>query len=247
MYRPSGIRYPVSCILYPVSGIRYPVSGILPPVSGIRYPVSCLLPPASCLLSPRLTIFPYLCTMRKILSWLFTATGWKVKGDFPRELNKYIVIVAPHTSNWDFLVGILGRAHLRMSHAKYLGKDSLFKPPFGWIFYALGGYPVDRSRHNNMVDSAAQIFEDLDRFVLALAPEGTRGKVERLKTGFWYIAQKAKVPIVMCGFDYATKTIKLAEPIYTSTIEEDMPRFLEFFRGIKGKVPENGITESTGQ
>ena len=185
--------------------------------------------------------------MRRIFSGLFKLWGWKVEGDFPRHLKKYIVIVAPHTSNWDFIVGILSRAYLRMGHAKYLGKDSLFKGPFGWIFYKLGGYPVDRSRHTNLVDSAAQIFHDHDTFVLALAPEGTRKKVERLKTGFWYIANKAEVPIVLCGFDYERKTVILKEPMDTSKIEKDMPDILAFFCTVKGKNPEWGVTDTTEQ
>lgn len=174
---------------------------------------------------------------------LFRILGWKVSGQFPESINKYIVIVAPHTSNWDFVIGVFGRAVLpEVRKAKFLGKKELFKPPFGWIFRALGGYPVDRSKNTNMVDTIVDIFNENEEFVLALAPEGTRKKVKKFKTGFYFIAQKSEIPIVMVGFDYGKKEIIIREPFYPSTdFETDMEAIMSFFSGIKGKISEFGI------
>jgi len=170
--------------------------------------------------------------------------GWRITGRFPKEIKKYIIIVAPHTSGLDFFVGILVRSILpEIGKAKYLGKKELFKPPLGWIFKATGGYPVDRSKHGNLVDSIVDIFENKEEFVIALAPEGTRKRVEKLKTGFYYIAQKASIPIVMVGFDYKKKEVIVNEPLQTSeNFEVDMTIIMSFFRGITGKIPQNGLS-----
>ena len=182
--------------------------------------------------------------MRRFLSWIFRVSGWKVQGDFPRDLKKYVIIVAPHTSNWDFIVGVLARANLRMGHARFLGKDSLFKPPYGWLFYKLGGYPVDRTGGQNIVEKVVDIVNAHDSFVLTLAPEGTRSKVEKLKTGFWYMADACKVPVVPCGFDYPSKTAIIGEPYDLNEINRDMDHFVGFFSKIRGKHPENGVSPS---
>jgi 1-acyl-sn-glycerol-3-phosphate acyltransferase len=172
----------------------------------------------------------------------FRVFGWKIIGDFPAGLKKYIVAVAPHTSNWDFLIGVAVRSILRMQNAKFLGKSSLFKPPLGWIFRSLGGYPVDRSKKNDSVQQAAEIFDAHERFILAIAPEGTRKKVDKLKTGFYFIARQAKVPIIPCGFDYKIKRVIIGDPFYPSlSIEQDINTLTSFFRNITGKNPELGI------
>ena len=136
--------------------------------------------------------------------WLF---GWKIKGSFPEELKKYIIAVAPHTSNWDFPVGLAARSILRIQKARFLGKSQLFTPAYGWFFRALGGYPVERSSSHDMVDQVVTIFNSHEEFILALAPEGTRKKVEKFRTGFYYIAKKANVPIIPVGFDFANKEV----------------------------------------
>src|SRR6187402_3414771 len=125
--------------------------------------------------------------LRPLYKLIFNLLGWKIVGDFPPELRKYIVAVAPHTSNWDFPLGVMTRSILRMKKARFLGKDSLFKPPFGWFFRSLGGYPVNRSGHHDVVHQVIDIFNSHDDFILALAPEGTRKKVEKLRTGFYFI------------------------------------------------------------
>lgn len=169
--------------------------------------------------------------------------GWKSVGVFPHHLKKYVVIVAPHTSGWDFIVGLLARYAMKLGKAKYLGKQELFKPPFGFIFRWLGGYPVDRSKNSNLVDEVVKIFNSHDEFGIALSPEGTRARVDKLKTGFYNIAKKANVPIVMVGLDYANKQICFSEPFYvTDNMAADFEHIFQFFRPIKGRHPEKGLS-----
>ena len=180
--------------------------------------------------------------MRPLYSLIFKLMGWKITGSFPPELRKYIVAVAPHTSNWDFPIGVMARSILRIRHAKFIGKSSLFKPPFGWLFRALGGYPVDRSKSNDMVKQVVDIINAHDDFILAIAPEGTRKKVDKLKTGFYYIAKGAGIPIIPCGFDFAKKEVVISSPLFPSgDIEADMNKLLQFYRGIHGANPDSGL------
>ncbi len=164
--------------------------------------------------------------------------GWKLVGDFPRNLKKYIVIGAPHTSWKDFPIAVLARNSWNVK-INFIGKASLFKPPFGFIFRSLGGAPVNRSKSTNKVDAIINVFNKHDEFRLALSPEGTRKKVKEWKTGFYYIAKGANVPIVMFTFDFENKQVKLSEPYYTTDdINKDFNYFYDFYRGIKGAKPE---------
>ncbi len=164
--------------------------------------------------------------------------GWKLVGEFPKELKKYIVIGAPHTSWKDFPIAILARNSWGVK-INFIGKKSLFKPPFGFIFRWLGGAPVDRSKSNNKVDAIVDVFNKHDEFRLALSPEGTRKKVDKWKTGFYYIAKGANVPIIMFAFDFEHKQIILAEPFYpTDNMESDFEYFYSFYKDIKGANPE---------
>jgi 1-acyl-sn-glycerol-3-phosphate acyltransferase len=168
--------------------------------------------------------------------------GWKAVGDFPYHIKKYVIIVAPHTSGWDFIIGVLFRKALRLEKAKYLGKMELFKPPFGFFFRLLGGYPVDRSQNKNVVDEVVKIFEAHDEFGIALSPEGTRKRVDKLKTGFYNIAKKANVPIIMVGLDFEHKHLVLSEPFSPGENQEaDFEHILKFFRPIKGKYPDKSL------
>ena len=179
--------------------------------------------------------------MRALASFIyFKLMGWKLLGNFP-EVSKCVVIVAPHTSWHDFLVGLLVRKIVGLE-INFIGKKSLFKPPFGWWFRYLGGTPVDRSKSHNLVSAIAEIFREKKEFRLALAPEGTRKKVSQWKTGFYYIALEAQVPIISVAFDFGKKEVKISEPFHpTGTIEADLPKILEFYKGVKGKIPEYGI------
>ncbi|MGJ8743220.1 1-acyl-sn-glycerol-3-phosphate acyltransferase [Polaribacter sp.] len=168
----------------------------------------------------------------------FTLLGWKIENIFPSTPKKYVVIAAPHTSWVDFPVAILTRMSLgTMIH--FIGKNSLFKSPFGFMFRALGGTPVDRTKSNNLVDAVIDVFNAKEEFRLALSPEGTRKKVEKWKTGFYYIAKGANVPIVMATLDFENKKVKISEPYYTTdNKEKDFEFFRSFFKDVKGKHPE---------
>lgn len=177
--------------------------------------------------------------MKAIASFiLYKILGWKVENGFPDLPKKYVVIAAPHTSWVDFPIAIL----TRMSEGKmvnFIGKNSLFKWPFGYFFRALGGTPVDRTKNNNMVDAVVQLFNSKEEFRLGISPEGTRKKVEKWKTGFYYIAKGANVPVVMATLDFENKKVKISEPYYIKgNIEEDFKIMQNFYKGVKGKNPE---------
>jgi 1-acyl-sn-glycerol-3-phosphate acyltransferase len=183
--------------------------------------------------------------MRPIYLFVFKLLGWKISGDFNPELKKYIVAVAPHTSNWDFVVGIAARSIVRMRKIKFLAKSSLFKPPHGWIFTALGGYSVERSSNHDMVTRVAALFDSHERFVLAIAPEGTRKKVDKLRTGFYYIAKAAQVPIIPVGFDFKKKEVVIGDVLFPGDdISGDFQKLHAFYNQIAGKNPENGLSDT---
>jgi 1-acyl-sn-glycerol-3-phosphate acyltransferase len=178
--------------------------------------------------------------MRRILAkFLFhTLWGWKIDATYPSGVPKSVVIPMPHTSNWDFPIGILLRPIVGVDIA-FAAKNSLFFFPLGLFMKAIGGYPVDRAKSNNFVDACVDIFNQKENFVLAVAPEGTRSKVLKLKTGFYHIAVKAGVPIVGCKFDWGTKTTGFSAPFYpTGDYQADLPKILAYFDGVKGKFPE---------
>ena len=169
---------------------------------------------------------------------LFRILGWKMDTNFPTHLKKYVVIAAPHTSWVDFPIAILARMSSGIM-INYIGKDSLFKGPFGFFFRALGGTPVDRTKNNKLVDAIVELFNSKDEFRLGLSPEATRKKVDTWKTGFYFIAKGAKVPVVMATLDFGNKQIKISEPYYTTeNMEKDFEVFRGFYRDVKGKNPE---------
>ncbi len=168
---------------------------------------------------------------------LFNIMRWKVVNTFP-NLKKYVIIAAPHTSWQDFPIGILAKFAIPLK-VNYIGKASLFKPPFGFIFRWLGGAPIDRSKSNNKVQAIVDIFNTKEEFILAMSPEGTRQKVDKWRTGFYYIAKGANVPIVMITLDFKYKQIKISEPYaITNDMEVDFKHFHNYFDGVEGKHPE---------
>ena len=179
--------------------------------------------------------------MRSIAGFIyFKMMGWKLPGKFP-DLKKCVIIIAPHTSWWDFVLGLLVREIIGKK-VNFIAKDSLFKPPFGWFFRWLGGAGIDRNRSNATVKAIARIFASREEFRLALSPEGTRKKVSGWKTGFYYIAKAAGVPIVMVAFDFGKRQVKFSEPIYpTDNREADFNRYMAFYKGVAGKVPANSF------
>ena len=180
---------------------------------------------------------------RPIYILIFKILGWKTSGSMPVDIKKFVVAVAPHTSNWDFLVGVAARSILRIQKAQFLGKSQLFRPPFGWFFRMLGGHPVERTSSQDMVDQVVKIFNKHERFILAMAPEGTRKKVEKLRTGFYYIAKGAHIPIIPVGFDFRLKTVIVSQPLYpTDNMDSDLEKILSFYRTITGRNPELGLS-----
>jgi 1-acyl-sn-glycerol-3-phosphate acyltransferase len=141
-------------------------------------------------------------------------TGWRFEGSFP-DMAKFVVIVAPHTSNWDFFVGVMAifAAGFR---GTFLGKHTLFRWPFGIVMRWLGGVPVNRSRPSNVVEQVIHYFRSRPAMILALSPEGTRKKLPAWRTGFYNIAKGAGVPIMPVAFDYPRRRIVLLPPMFTS-------------------------------
>ncbi|MEH6537423.1 MAG: 1-acyl-sn-glycerol-3-phosphate acyltransferase [Psychroserpens sp.] len=172
----------------------------------------------------------------------FKILGWKVTGNttFSKDsIKKAVIIAVPHTSWHDFFIGILLR---KVSNVKtnFVGKKELFKWPFGYYFRAVGGAALDRTSGQNKVEAIANLFEDKDEFRLTLAPEGTRKKVKEWKTGFYYIAKTAKVPIIMFTLDFKNKQNHISEPFYpTDNSEADFEYMKSFYKGVIGKNPEN--------
>ncbi|MBX2816605.1 MAG: 1-acyl-sn-glycerol-3-phosphate acyltransferase [Saprospiraceae bacterium] len=167
--------------------------------------------------------------------------GWKVTGHYDNTIPKKIIAVAPHTSNWDFPIGLLARPLIE-DWVQFVMKASLFKPPIGWLMRALGGIPVDRKKSTNFVSGVVREFEQRDKLTVLFAIEGTRKRVERLKTGYYYVATQAKIPIILFRFDHAKKEIHFSKPFYPSDDAQADQKFVEdYFRGVQGRIPENGF------
>jgi|SRR6478672_8219072 len=168
----------------------------------------------------------------------FRIMGWKLKGSFDENIKKCVIAVMPHTCNFDFFIGLLVRGIINQE-MNFVGKKELFVFPFGYYFRSIGGAPLDRSGGKNLVDSIVDIFNSREVFRLGIAPEGTRKRVTELRSGFYYIALKAKVPIIPVAFDFGKKEVKIGNPLYpTGDFEKDMKTFLDFYKGVKGKYPE---------
>jgi 1-acyl-sn-glycerol-3-phosphate acyltransferase len=163
--------------------------------------------------------------------------GWKVEARLPKA-RKFVLVGAPHTSNWDFILMLLILNALGLP-LNWVGKDSLFNGSFGGLMRRLGGIPVDRSVRNGFVDQMVAEFERRESMILVVAPEGTRGKSEYWKTGFYYIAQGARVPIALGYVDYAQKIGGIGTSLQPSgDIQADMLPIARFYAGITGKHPQ---------
>ena len=164
------------------------------------------------------------------------AAGWKIEGSLPQGVTKCVLIAAPHTSNWDLPYTLMVAFALRLN-PYWMGKQSIFKAPFGGLMRWLGGIPVNRAQSSNLVAASAQAIAGADGpLQLIVPPEGTRSKTRYWKTGFYYIAQTAGVPIVMAYMDYSTKRSGLG-PLFqpTGDIEADMAAIKAFYAPFKGK------------
>jgi 1-acyl-sn-glycerol-3-phosphate acyltransferase len=169
-------------------------------------------------------------------AWL-RMMGWRLDGALP-SAPRYVLIVAPHTTNADFFVGLAAKWALGL-RAKWLGKHTLFRGPLGWLLRALGGVPVDRSRPDGTVEAVLAEMEAAPAFVLALAPEGTRRRTEGWKTGFYRIAVAARVPILPVAFDWSSRRI-LLRTLFQPTGEAgtDIPRLRAMYHKGMARHPE---------
>jgi len=163
--------------------------------------------------------------------------GWNVLGSLPLD-EKYIIAVVPHSSYFDLIIAVLIRTYSGIK-IKFIGKKELFNPITSFFFKFLGGIPVDRTKNSNIVDEVVNLFE-LDKIkVLAIAPEGTRKRVKKWKTGFYYIALKASLPILMVSFDYIKKEVTINKKFYpTGDINMD---FIELEKKVKNVLVRNQV------
>ena len=163
--------------------------------------------------------------------------GWKVIGYLPKN-EKYIIAVVPHSSYFDLIIAVLIRTYLGLK-IKFIGKKELFNPISSFLFKFLGGIPVNRTKKSNIVNEVVNLFK-LDKIkILAIAPEGTRKRVKKWKTGFYYIALKANLPIIMVSFDYIRKEVKINNKYYPSgDIDKD---FIDLEKKVNDVVVRNTI------
>jgi len=166
-----------------------------------------------------------------------TRMGWTVEGAIPNR-PQLLMIVAPHTSNWDFLFGIAAAFALGL-RVHWLAKDTLFKGPWGPVLEMAGGIPVNRREPQGVIDQLAERFQEQEKLVMCITPEGTRKRVDRWKSGFYRLALRSGVPLVPVFLDYGKKTVGIG-PILTLTGkgEIDFERILDFYRSVRPRYPD---------
>jgi 1-acyl-sn-glycerol-3-phosphate acyltransferase len=174
--------------------------------------------------------------MRTIARFLMFCTRWKSSGRLP-NIRKFVLIAAPHTSNWDLFYTLLVAFDLK-ANIYWMGKDTIFKKPFGHLMRWLGGVPINRSKSNNIVEQSIELFHQSDRLILTVPPSGTRSRVTYWRTGFYHIANGASVPIVMGFLDYRLRTGGIGPLVQpTGDITRDMKVISSFYADITGKYP----------
>ncbi|BBF85873.1 acyltransferase family protein [Aquitalea magnusonii] len=175
--------------------------------------------------------------MRALSIFLLRLRGWRIDGNFP-DLPKYVLIAAPHTSNWDFPL-TLGVCFALQAKLYWMGKHTLFWGPMAPVMRWLGGIPVLRSRSNSLVQQMVAVYQRSDKLVVAIPPEGTRQRVKEWKTGFYHIACGAQVPVVLAYMDYARKVCGFGPVFYPcGDITVDMPKIQAFYQDKVGKYPD---------
>lgn len=187
--------------------------------------------------------------MLKTLGTLwFKASGWTIKSDLPENLRSFILLGAPHTSNYDF-VPAMALANYLGKRAKFVIKNDWLKFPMNLIMKPAGAIGIDREKlkaegSGNTTDLMAELFKQYNELVLMITPEGTRSPNAHWKTGFYYIAQKAKVPIVLGYADFEKKIAGIGPIIYPSEFSKDFQTILDFYKNIRGYHPENFLLDS---
>ena len=175
--------------------------------------------------------------LNRLALWWFHLTGWKVEGELPPE-PKLILIGAPHTTNWDFVFMLATMASFGVK-ASFMGKDSLFKRPFGFIMRRLGGISIRRGVSESVVEQMAAAFAAAPSLLLVIAPAGTRHYSDHWKSGFYHIAQTARVPIVPARIDYQHKLVTIGPPLLVGAdLTKDMDVLRQSFAGGRGKYPD---------
>lgn len=181
---------------------------------------------------------------RLIARIFFRLNGWKISGKIPDGIKKCVLIAAPHTSSWDFIYGSFAWKLFGLD-VKYLIKKEWFRFPFGPFFRVLGGIPVDRSRATNFVDAMVELVNSKEEIIVLITPEGTRKRVEKWKTGFYFLAMKAKIPVVLGKMNYVTKTAIIGHSFVPSgNMQKDFEIIREFYKDAVGKNPENFSVEA---
>lgn len=186
------------------------------------------------------TIFhtPVVNTVLRALSLLYLRfTGWKVEGSLPQNASKCVLIAAPHTSNWDLPYTLMVAFALNLQ-VYWMGKQSIFKRPFGAVMRWLGGIPVDRSGKSDVVTQTVEAIERSERIIIVIAPEGTRKHTTRWRSGFYWIAQKANVPILPVAFDFSRKEVRLF-PLFHPTGDQaaDVAKIRSLYTPEMGRFP----------
>jgi 1-acyl-sn-glycerol-3-phosphate acyltransferase len=176
--------------------------------------------------------------MKHIASFILKLWGWKIEGRIPEDIKKCVVVMAPHTSMWDFVIGRLAWYVLDLK-VSFLIKKEMFFFPLGPIVKALGGIPVDRQKSGRLVDYVADLFSNIDSFYIVITPEGTRSLNNNWKRGFFYIANKANVPIAIGYLDYGKKVGGIGK-IFDSSgdFTKDLETLEMFYKGIGARHPE---------
>lgn len=175
--------------------------------------------------------------MKFLAAFILKLAGWRVQGSFGPELKNCVIIVAPHTSQWDFFWGLLARSVYGI-RAKYLIKDSFFKPGIAWFFRFTGGIPVDRSKKNELTDKLKAMLASGKGLRIVFTPEGTRKAVDKWRTGFYWTAIDTGLPIVMHYIDYRTKTVGQSAPFWpTGDWEKDKLHFEQFYSDKTARHP----------
>ena len=178
-------------------------------------------------------------TPNKFMAWIglifLKILSWRIEGKIPADIKKFVMIAAPHTTNWDFPITLAITFVLKIK-IYWMGKAAIFRWPFGSACRWLGGIPIDRSQSKNVVEQSVQSFNEMDNLIMVIPPEGSRKTVSYWKTGFYHIAKGANVPIVMGFLDYRRKVGGIGPTFYpTGHIEEDMQEIKAFYATITGK------------